>query len=86
MYVGTKRSPSTSPNFQFDPNKPGSVIARQYIDSDVVIETFTLSRVKGICAMLPTTTLFPCYPGKLPINLLKLQDLKKLEQYIPAEH
>lgn len=70
--------------FVFDPKKPGEVIAKNYIDNDISKEIFVLSRVKGTCSNLPSQA-DRAYNGKVPINHLKIADIAKVKQYIPAE-
>lgn len=76
---------STFFEFIFDPIKPGEVLCRPFIDNEVNNETFILSKTKGCCASIPTIEAFPCYSSKLPINILKMNDLQKLKQYIPDD-
>lgn len=70
--------------FVFDPKQPGEVIAKNYIDNDISKEIFVLSRVKGTCSNLPSQA-NRAYNGKVPINHLKIADIAKVKQYIPAE-
>jgi hypothetical protein len=77
---------STFFEFIFDPIKPGEVLCRPFIDNELNNETFILSKTKGCCASIPTIEAFPCYSSKLPINILKMNDLQKLKQYIPDDY
>lgn len=77
---------STFFEFIFDPIKPGEVLCRPFIDNEISNETFILSKTKGCCASIPTIETFPCYSSKLPINILKMNDLQKLKQYIPEDY
>lgn len=54
-----------------------------FIVNEISNATFILSKTKGCCASIPTIEVFPCYSPKLPINILKMNDLQKLKQYIP---
>lgn len=75
---------STYYEFVFDPRKPGEVIAKSYIDSDISQEIYILSKVKNTCSNLPSQS-NSAYSGKVPINHLKIADISKVKQYIPAE-
>lgn len=75
---------STYYEFVFDPSKPGEVIAKTYIDSEISQEVYILSKVKGTCSNLPNQENL-AYSGKVPINHLKIADISKVKQYVPAE-
>lgn len=71
--------------FIFNPERPGEVLCRPYIGNNINNETFVLSKMKCCFTNVPTIEAFPSYASKLPINPLKMNDLQKLKQYIPAE-
>lgn len=75
---------STFFEFIFSPEKPGEVVCRPFIDNEMNNEAFILSKTKGCCSNTPTIDNFPCYSSKLPINVLKMNDLQKLRQYVPG--
>lgn len=61
-------------------------MCRSFIGNDINNERFVLSKVKGSCASIPTIESFPAYSAPIPINPLKISDVRKLQQYIPAEY
>lgn len=77
---------STFFEFVFNPDKPGEVLCRPFIGNEVNNETFVLSKMRGCCVDISTINDFHAYTTKVPINPLKINDLKKLKQYIPTEH
>lgn len=66
---------------EYHSNNPGVVVTRPMIDG-LLRNTFRLLKPQAVIS-LPTT---PAHGGRCPVNNLKLQDIKKLQQYIPEEH
>lgn len=70
--------------FEFRSSLPGCVIARDYIDG-LKEHTSKLKNYNSSQLLtLPSKNAFP--GGKRAINVKKLNDVKKLEQYLPDEH
>ncbi|KAL0803216.1 hypothetical protein ABMA28_017317 [Loxostege sticticalis] len=59
----------------------GAVKAHPFIDSPV-FHTFKLAKDASV-PILPTEKAYPS--GKIPINNKKIEDLKKIEKYLPPE-
>lgn len=67
--------------FEYDYRRPGIVKVRPFIDGLIFYE-FALGKPAGVCPALPTET---AYTGKIPINYKKMDNLKKLVQYVPDD-
>lgn len=67
--------------FEYDGSKPGIVKVRPFIGG-LVVHEFSLGKPFGVCPELPAE---PAYTGKIPINSKKMDNLKKLVQYIPED-
>ena len=71
---------STYSHFIFHSDSPGIIEARPFIDG---LTAFQFPLLKGGCkADLPDKQ---AYSGPVPINKKKLDDVKKILQYIPDE-
>lgn len=62
---------------------PGKVIGRPFIDS-ILKHTFELKMPGRPRLVLPSLQAYS--NGKVPLKKAKLDDIKKLNAYIPAEH
>ncbi|CAH1110441.1 unnamed protein product [Psylliodes chrysocephalus] len=74
--------------FSFNSENLGVIFAKQYIGS-FVGERFLLLKTlqRNIpTIMVPDPQNFPVYQGKIPINVKKIEDIKKLQQYIPDKY
>lgn len=74
--------------FSFYSEYMGVVFAKPYIGS-IVEDRFLLSKIlqRGSSSIVvPDPQNFPAYQGKIPINIKKIEDIKKLQQYIPDMH
>lgn len=74
---------STFNEFKYAISSPGKVTALSFIDG-LTSEEFSIGRV-GVTLELPNIDSFPAYRKKIPINHKKINDLKKLMEYIPQE-
>lgn len=68
--------------FKFESSQVGVVVTNEYIDG-LNEKTFKLKTFPNEIAQIPTTK---AYTGKRPIKGEKIEDLKKLMQYVPEEH
>ncbi|CAH1114844.1 unnamed protein product [Psylliodes chrysocephalus] len=67
--------------FEYDCRKPGIVKVRPFIDG-LMFHEFSLGKPAGVCPDLPSE---PAYSGKIPINFKKMDNIKKLVQYVPDD-
>lgn len=73
--------------FQYSYATPGILTVSKWINSlPGLAEKFALPKPTGLRPALPALTEFQAYNGKLPINIKKVNDIRKLIQYIGDEH
>lgn len=74
--------------FSFNHAEPGVIVAKPYIDS-IIEERFLLLKTlqkDSLPLAIPYPVNSPAYQGKIPINSKKIEDIKKLQQYIPDKY
>lgn len=69
--------------FSHSKSKDKLVVAREYING-LKFFTFRLNNSKKLPLVLPENLVYPS--GKVPININKISDLKKLINYIPQDN
>lgn len=67
--------------FHYSAEQDGLVTTKEYIGG-FISYTFSIKNASGAALQLPTKS---AYTGKRPINKKKMEDLKKLENYLPQE-
>lgn len=71
--------------FVFSSEEPGVIIAKPFIDS-FVEERFSVLKKNNSPLFIPNPEDNPAYQEKIPINVKKIEDIKKLYQYIPDNY
>lgn len=74
--------PSQFMHYTYSSDTPGPVVARYYING-AVLRHFRLLKPKANNLYLPTDLAYP--EGRIPINKKKIDDIRKLLNYIPHD-
>lgn len=76
-------SPSTYMSFEYDRNKKGVIVTKQFIDG-LIRHTFNVVRNKAMEISLPDTQAYPL--GHVSINPKKIENIKQVRNSILQQH
>lgn len=69
--------------FEYTTDQKGCVVCRPFIQNMGRVNTFDLRRNRSV---IPTLPVEKAYNGPVPINIKKIEDLRRTLQYIPHTH